>query len=404
MNPRLALLALLLSLALLPSCKHSGGRVLEIAYVSGVQVNLRDRVAVAYDKVGIVKNGDRVEVLDHDRHFVRVRTATGQMGWIEQRYLVSQQVYDRLQKLTTDSANAPVQATGVTRNDTNLHVEPGRETEHLYQILAGEKLSILKRGTADKNSPPPTAPRIAPPPRPAEKPAPKNVVVEPSLASQSAPKPPEIAYEKTNPAAFDEPGESSSGKTLPTGAPVKRAGPPPVIEDWWLVRDSHGRVGWVLARMVDLDVPLDVAQYAEGQRIVAFFTLNEVQDEDKGEVKKVPQYLMVLTEPKDGLPFDFNQVRVFTWNVKRHRYETAYRERFEGMLPVTLSKEDFGKEGVLPTFTVQVIDQDGRLSERKYKLNTPIVRRVLAPGEEAAKPLRKEHRNPSAKIHPRRAR
>ena len=82
--------------------------------------------------------------------------------------------------------------------------------------------------------------------------------------------------------------------------------------------------------MVDLDVPLDVAQYAEGQRIVAFFVLNEVQDQDKGEVKKVPQYLMVLTEPKDGLPFDFNQVRVFTWNVKRHRYETAYRERMEG--------------------------------------------------------------------------
>ena len=90
--------------------------------------------------------------------------------------------------------------------------------------------------------------------------------------------------------------------------------------------------------------------------------------------KKVPQYLMVLTEPKDGLPFDFNQVRVFTWNVKRHRYETAYRERFEGMLPVTMGKEDFGKEGVLPTFVVRVIDEDGKLSERKYKLNTPIVR------------------------------
>ena len=89
------------------------------------------------------------------------------------------------------------------------------------------------------------------------------------------------------------------------------------------MRDSNQRVGWVLARMIDLDVPLDVAQYAEGQRIVAFFVLNQVQDGDK----KVAQYLTVLTEPKDGLPFDFNQIRVFTWNVKRHRYETAYRER-----------------------------------------------------------------------------
>ena len=91
-----------------------------------------------------------------------------------------------------------------------------------------------------------------------------------------------------------------------------------------------------------VDVPLDVAQYAEGQRIVAFFVLNQVQDGDK----KVSQYLTVLTEPKDGLPFDFNQFRVFTWNVRQHRYETAYRERIEGVLPVTQAQEDLRKEGV----------------------------------------------------------
>ena len=155
------------------------------------------------------------------------------------------------------------------------------------------------------------------------------------------------------------------------------------MEDWWLVRDSNNRVGWVLARMVDLDVPLDIAQYAEGQRIVAFFVLDQVQDGDK----KVPQYLTVLTEPKDGLPFDFNQIRVFTWNVRRHRYETAYRERMEGVLPVTISQENFDKEGMLPVFIVRVQDDNGngndqgKVTERKYKLNTPIVRRVLAPGE-----------------------
>jgi len=154
--------------------------------------------------------------------------------------------------------------------------------------------------------------------------------------------------------------------------------PVPVMEDWWLVRDSHNRVGWVLARMIDLDVPLDVAQYAEGQRIVAFFMLNQVQDGDK----KVAQYLTVLTEPRDGLPFDFNQIRVFTWNVRRHRYETAYRERMEGVLPVTVSQENFEKEGVLPAFVIRVKDDNGNVAERKYKLNTPIVRRVLAPGEQ----------------------
>jgi SH3-like domain-containing protein len=263
-----------------------------------------------------------VEVLDHDRRFVKVRTATGATGWMEQRYLVSQQVFDQLQRLTKENANDPVQAQATARNDTNLHVEPGRDTEHLYQILLGDKVSLLKRGTAEK------------------------------AGAMVAPRP--------------------GAKTGEKKAPV------PVFEDWWLVRDSHDRVGWVLGRMVDLDVPLDVAQYAEGQRIVAFFVLNQVQDGDK----KVAQYLTVVTEPKDGLPFDFNQIRVFTWNVKRHRYETAYRERMAGVLPVTVSQENFDKEGVLPVFAIRVQDDSGKVSERKYKLNTPIVRRVYAPGEE----------------------
>ena len=49
--------------------------------------------------------------------------------------------------------------------------------------------------------------------------------------------------------------------------------------------------------MLDVDVPLEIAQYAEGQRIVAAMVLDEVQDDDK----KVAQYLVMLTEPKNGM-------------------------------------------------------------------------------------------------------
>ena len=324
---RLALALVLSCVILFPACKRGRGRVLEIGYVSAPQVSLRDRVAAVYNKAGLVKNGERVEVLDRDRRFVRVRTAEGAEGWMEQRYLVNQKIYDQIQKLTQDSQNDPVQGQGTTHSGTNLHVEPGRDAEHLYQLSQGEKVQLLRRSTAEK------------------------------------------------------PG-SVGAQVRSKGEEKKDA--KPVIEDWWLVRDTHARVGWVLARMVDPDVPLDVAQYAEGQRIVAYFVLDEVRDGDK----KVPQYLTILTEPRDGLPFDFNQFRVFTWNVKRHRYETAYRERLQGSLPVTVAQETFEKEGTLPTFVIRVQDDDGNVSERKYKLNTPIVRRVLAPGEM----VRKKHR------------
>jgi hypothetical protein len=349
-----------LSLLALSACNRKGHRVLEVNYVSVVQATLRDQLSTIYNRVGTVKNGDRVEVLEHEKRFSRVRTAGGQEGWIEQRYLVNQEVYDGLQKLTRENLNDPVQAPGVMRNDTNLHLTPGRETEHLYQLSAGAKVSVLKRATAEK-----PGTRLAP------------GRVEGKTPGKA-------------PAAKTAGGNASSG---------------PVLEDWWLVRDAQNHVGWVLARMVDLDVPLEVAQYAEGQRFVAFFVLNQVQDPgkegtDSDKDKKVSQYLCVITEPHDGLPYDYDQVRVFTWNVRKHRYETAYREHgLNGVLPVTVVNENFDKEGTLPVFILRVKDDSGNISERKYKMNSPIVRRVLAPGEQkqapklaASRPAKKHRR------------
>jgi SH3-like domain-containing protein len=336
------------AMAVLPACNRRGRRVLEVAYVSAPQASLRDQVAAIYNRVGNVKNGERLEVLEREKRFARVRTASGIEGWIEQRYLVDQKTYDGLQKLTQENQSAPVQAPGVLRNDTNLHITPGRETEHLYQLIAGAKVSILKRDIAEKS----TAGSAQ---------AKASLSPKPGVHSGDAP-----------------PRSVSAGAA---------------VEDWLLVRDAQGRVGWVLARMVDVDVPLDIAQYAEGQRIIAFFPLNEVDDTDKGVRKKVTQYLCVVTEPHDGLPYDYDQVRVFTWNTKKHRYETAYREhKLDGVLPVTVTHEDFDKDGTLPVFILRVKDDAGNVSERKYKLNTPMVRRVLAPGETSARiPTKRRH-------------
>jgi SH3-like domain-containing protein len=338
------------AILLLPGCSRGRHRVLEVAYVSAPQAALRDQVAAIFNRVGNVKNGERVEVLEREKRFARVRTATGIEGWIEQRFLVDQKTFDALQKLTTDHQNDPVQAPGILRKETNLHVTPGRDTEHLYQLASGAKVAILQRATAEKQS------GATPPPKLATK------------------------------AAATKAGATKAEATKP-GA---KAPPGPLLEDWWLVRDDQGRVGWVLARMVDVDAPLEIAQYAEGQRFVAFFVLNEVPDTDKGVQKQVAQYLCVLTDPHDGLPYDFDQIRVFTWNTRKHRYETAYREHgLDGVLPVTITKQDFDKEGTLPVFILRVKDDAGVVTERTYKLNTPIVRRVLAPGEVPSRPTKR---------------
>ena len=317
----------------LSGCKRGGQRQGEIAYVAVPQANLRDRVAAVYNKAGVVHNGERVEVLEKSRRFLKVKSVRGEVGWIEERYLVDADVYAGFENLAKENAKAPPQAHGTARAALNMHLTPGRDTEHLFQMPDGAKVEVLKRETAEK----------------------PQAKVNPALPR--TPKP----GSKKAPAKDDE-------VQVP-------------MEDWLLVRDQARHTGWVLARMVDFDVPLEVAQYSEGQRIVAYFVLNQVADAEK----KVPQYLVLLTENKDGLPWDFDQARIFTWNVKRHRYETAYRERrLVGVFPVSVGSADFGKEGVLPTFTLRVKADDGKTLDRKYKMNGPIVRRVLSPEEEQA--------------------
>jgi hypothetical protein len=275
-----------------------------------------------YSTVANAKNGEKLEVLERQKRFVKVRNSVGQEGWVEQRYIVGEDVYAEFQKLSAANAKTPAQSSGVTRAEVNMHITPERESGKLYQLPENTKVDVLQRTSAEK----------------------------PATASSPQAKPP-------------KPGDA----------------PPKPMEDWWLIR-ADNKVGWVLARLVDLEVPLEVAQYAEGQRIMACLVLSEIQDSELG--KKVPQYLMLLSEPKDGLPYDYNQARVFTWNVKRDRYETAYRERgLYGKFPVSVGQENFGTEGTLPTFTLRVLGENGTTLERKYKLNQPIVRRVTVPGE-----------------------
>jgi hypothetical protein len=348
----IALLFLLLGIS---GCsKDSASKAGEEAFVSAPQVALRDRVAAVYNKVGFVVNGDRVKVLERssNKRFARVRAEDGKEGWIEQRYLVGQDVFDGFAKLAQENSKAVSQATAVTRRIVNLHIQPARDSETLYQLKDAAKLELLKRASTPKAGL-------------------KAVKAEKSSDSGDE--------EKKNSGEEDSPATPAANVKKP---PV--ALPGAAMEDWWLVRDQQKRVGWLLGRMLDVDVPLEIAQYAEGQRIVASFVVSEVSVPDETApdgTKKIPQFAVLMSEPRDGMPFDFNQFRVFTWNTKRSRYETAYRERFNGELPFVVTKQDFGKEGTLPVFSVRVRDNDGNLQERKYKMNGVIVRRILAPGE-----------------------
>jgi SH3-like domain-containing protein len=277
----------------------------EMVYVVAKQTYLRDRVAAVSNRVALVTNGEPLEVIEHGRRFLRTKTSKGEVGWIEDHMVIDQATYDQFAALQQQHAHDPVVATAVLRDDLYLHVKPGRETDRFYLLPENQKLQLLIRASVPKPEPPQgflTAPRPA-----AEPPRGKK---------------------------------QRGGKAPPRGSP-----PPIPMEDWWLVRDSRGQVGWLLSRRLDVDVPDEIGGYSEGQKIVGAYVLTKVYDPESSLPDKlVPEYVSVTNAYKDGLPYDFDQVRVFTWNVKKHRYETAYRQRnIEGYLPVTVSQNKAGR-------------------------------------------------------------
>jgi SH3-like domain-containing protein len=338
---RINFAAMLLGIAgllLLAGCSGKGGPSdrPEYAYVAVTEAGLRDHVATFYNKTGVVHNGERVQVLERmqSKRFLRVRSPRGEEGWVQERYLADQPTFDQFQRLAEQYKSTPAQATATTEEQVKVHVLPGRKTAYLYLLDEKQNVDMLQRQPVDRNAPP-------------------------------------LQLNEDKQKDADDAPDEEKVKS-------DNAAPPAVREDWWLVRDAQMRVGWVLGRTLYLQVPEEIAQYSEGQRIVAAYPLDEVQDGDK----KVPEYLVLFTE-KEGLPYDFSQARVFTWNARKHRYETAYREReLAGVLPVTLGRQEFEKEGNLRTFVLRVKGDDGRVLERTYKFNPPLVHRVLAPGEE----------------------
>ena len=343
-------LAAWLCVAMLSGCARLRSRPeAQYVYVTAKQTFLRDRVAAVSNRTATVENGQRLQLLEHGRHFYRVQTEKGEQGWIREDQVATQQVFDEFKALAETHRSDPSVASAVVQDEVNLHLRPGRATEVFYRLAEGDKLQLLERATLPK----------------------------PVTAGAAPIK------------AVDTHGAESA--------------PPIAMEDWWLARDARGRAGWLLSHYVEVDVPDALTPYAEGQRFVGAYVLTTVHDDGaKQDNKDIPIYLTAMAAYTAGLPYDFDQVRVFTWNMKMHRYETAFREKnVEGYLPVSvkMDTDHYGKSATaqtpLPTFSYKVLAADagpvvpdpvtgmvtpGRTIEKTYRLEGNLVRRIAPPG------------------------
>jgi len=104
---------------------HHSAPPLETAYAGSRSVTLFSTSAQVREPVTTVNFGDRLEVLQRFQNQVKVRTAAGVVGWIEENDLLSADLWETLKDLEANSATMPLVARGHTRVLSNLHIEPG---------------------------------------------------------------------------------------------------------------------------------------------------------------------------------------------------------------------------------------------------------------------------------------
>jgi hypothetical protein len=345
---------LFLCFAFLISCSDRAPRAASLgdAYVAPTTLNLRRELATKSAVSATVKHSDKLEVLEYRHRFVRVRTAEGVVGWADARQLLTPEQMAGLQHMAETASQYLSQGTATVYETLNVHTEPVRASPSFWQIPENGKVDVIAHRLSPRTqageifTPAPVKP---PPARRKAKPQPSTKLAPPPRAP--APKPPNDWLALSVP--------KNPSPTAPPEAP-KQAAPSTVavpMDDWSLVRNSDGKVGWVLTRPLIMAIPDEVAQYAEGHRITSYFTLGQARDRDA-----VKNNWLWTTITKGLEPYEFDSFRVFVWSQKHHHYETAYIERnIVGHYPVQVDNS-----GSVPRFSVVLEGNDGHLYRKTY--------------------------------------
>ncbi len=333
------------------------------AYVGPATLNLRSDIPMESKKVATVKHGDRLEILQRRRKFFRVRAPSGAEGWANENSLLAAADMAALKDLAARAAKMPSQGAATVYSDLPVHTTTSISAPSFLVIKPSQKVDVLSQLRVPRTD---VRRTVLIPPQP------KKAKTLPKKRESKYPLPP---MPKPPPAPADWLDLSKTDLSKEEPEPEPESGPKVVPSDLWsLVRTASGQSGWVLTRRLTMAIPDEVAQYAEGHRIVSYFPLASVQAE--GEKKST---WLWTTIRGSGQPYDFDSFRVFVWSLRHRRYETAYvQHAVEGYAPVLVKEVEYGGKGVAsakyPGFSVCVVNRDGAKVRQEFALIGNIVR------------------------------
>jgi hypothetical protein len=125
----------------------------EWATVNSEHASLRIRESVNSKTLKVLEPGDKVEVLEQQGRWYRVRL--GEMeGFMEVSTLLTDTTRKNIQTNLDSAKDQTVQNTGRLTQDGNLRLEPGRNTAVLRRLPRNSMVEVLERRTLPREDPP----------------------------------------------------------------------------------------------------------------------------------------------------------------------------------------------------------------------------------------------------------
>jgi hypothetical protein len=323
-----------------------------------------------------VKHGEKLQILEYKRRFVKVRTAQGAEGWTDNRQLLTPDMMAGLLHMAEGASKFTSQGAAGVFEPLNMHTEPNRASPSFWQIPDTAKVDVIGHKLAPRaQALPATPPAATRTPR-----TPRRKSKDKTAQSKFAPPPlPPAPKPPDNWLELSIPREDVSEEIKPDAPKGQQKAAEPVpMDDWNLVRTKDGKVGWVLMRALSMAIPDEVAQYAEGHRITSYFALGHVAG---GDSSKNDWLWTTITKGLE--PYEFDSFRVFVWSRKHNRYETAYIERkVVGHYPVEVDNS-----GAVPKFSLILEGDGGQLTRKTYTFEGYRVRMVDKQPYQAARAI-----------------
>src|SRR6185369_6608554 len=137
----------LLASVLITSCAPKPDPVVDQATVTAKNASLRLKNSSTSRTIRVLDTGEKVDVLERQDNWYRVRYGTEVEGWMEGSTLVTNETKAKIQELATASQHLDPQNTAVLRQDSNMRLEPNRTAAIIRRLDSGAKVEVLDRVT-----------------------------------------------------------------------------------------------------------------------------------------------------------------------------------------------------------------------------------------------------------------